>query len=74
MSTQALRTAPANGTPLLAQAWHGLVVAVDAVLAARYNKAQIEHVEQLLRASNACEASNPARAEALRGEAAALIH
>lgn len=70
MSTASL-TAP---TTLLQQAWFGLLAAVDAIRSAKHNKQQIEPVQRLLKASNACESTNPDRSEALREQAAALIH
>jgi hypothetical protein len=65
---------PSSLPSRLAQAWHGLVVTVDAVLSSRDAKGQVAQVERLLKASNACEQSHPARAEALREEASALFH
>lgn len=51
-------------------AWHLFKVMVDAVLNARHHIGQIQSIEALLRQSNACEASDPRRADALRREAA----
>lgn len=54
--------------------WHATRVVVDVLLSSRDYMAQFDQVEQLMRRAHRLEATQPARAEAIRQQAIDLIH
>lgn len=53
--------------------WQATRVTLGVMVSARHHVEQVRAMRHLLRQSNQCEATNPARADALRQEAANLV-
>lgn len=62
-----------NAAHAAASFWHVARVTVGVMFSARHHVEQVRAMQHLLRQSNQVESTNPARADALRQEAANLV-